>query len=178
MPAKKISLEKAKKNKLFYFVANAVVYREKDGRCLILKRDEREKVHPGKYATPGGKLEWEQFDVKKPTRINGDVLDFENAVEKLLAREVKEEASIKIDEKNLQYINSVAFIRPDGIPVILVKFAAKYKSGKVKLEPGAFTNYAWVNEKEAKKYPCIKGVAEEISKAIELFGDCIAKNGK
>jgi len=36
-------------------VANVVVYRGLDGRCLILKRHEREKVHPGKYAQPGGK---------------------------------------------------------------------------------------------------------------------------
>ncbi len=59
MLAKKISLDKAKQNKLFYFVANVVIYRESDKRCLILKRDKREKVHPGKYAVPGGKLEWE-----------------------------------------------------------------------------------------------------------------------
>ena len=56
MPANKISLQNAKKDKLFYFVANVVIYRENDGKCLILKRSEREKVHPGKYAVPGGKL--------------------------------------------------------------------------------------------------------------------------
>jgi len=49
MPAKKISLENAKKDKLFYFVANVIVFRETDGRCLLLKRDLREKVHPGKW---------------------------------------------------------------------------------------------------------------------------------
>ena len=95
MPAAKISLDRAKKNKLFYFVANVIIYRESDKRCLILKRDEREKVHPGKYAVPGGKLEWEDLDIAKPTRINGDVLDFENAVEDLLARETLEEAGWK-----------------------------------------------------------------------------------
>jgi len=46
MLADKISLDNAKKDKLFYFVANVIVYREKDGRCLILKRSENEKVHP------------------------------------------------------------------------------------------------------------------------------------
>ena len=139
MPASKISLDNAKKNKLFYFVANVVVYREDDGRCLILKRDEREKVHPGRYAVPGGKLEWENLDLKNPTRINGDVLDWENTVEKLLVREVKEEAGIEIGD-DLIYINDVVFVRPDEIPVVLVKFAAKYKSGDVKLEQGAFTD--------------------------------------
>ena len=95
-PATAISLENAKKDKLFYFVANVVVYRPSDGRCLILKRHEREKVHPGKWAVPGGKLEWKDLDVTKPTRMNGDVYDFENAVEDLLVRETREEAGVEI----------------------------------------------------------------------------------
>ena len=166
MPAETISLDHAKKDKLFYFVANVVVFRESDQRCLILKRDLREKVHPGKFAVPGGKLEW--INLSKPTRMNGDVLDFENAVEDLLKREVVEEAGIEIQD-DLIYINSVAFIRPDGIPVVLVKFAAKYKSGQIKLEQGAFTDFAWVNQQEIKKYDCIQGIPEEITKTIQLF---------
>jgi len=168
MPAEKISLKNAKENKLFYFVANAVVYRQSDNRCLILKRSEREKVHPGKYCVPGGKLEWDMLDLKKPTRFNGEVLDFEDAVENLLAREVWEEAGIEI-EKEFKYINSVAFVRPDEIPVILVKLAAKYKTGDVKIEKHSFTDYAWVNKEEIRNYDCIKGIPEEIAQTIELF---------
>ncbi|MGC9968749.1 MAG: NUDIX domain-containing protein [Minisyncoccia bacterium] len=168
MPAQKISLEHAKQDKLFYFVANVLVYRPSDGRCLILKRDEREKVHPGKWATPGGKLEWNDMDLARPTRMNGDVVDFENAVENLIARETKEEAGIEILSE-LKYINSNAFVRPDGIPVVLVKFAAEYKSGEVKPEEGSFTEYAWVNAEEVKKYDCIEGIPEEVRRAIALF---------
>ena len=169
MPAEKITLKDAKKNKLFYFVANVVVYRENDRRCLILKRSEREKVHPGKYSVPGGKLEWKDLDIARPTRVNGDVLDFEAAMEKLLVRETKEEAGIDISEDNFVYINSVAFIRPDGIPVILVKFAAKYKGGDIKLEEGAFVDHAWVNAEEVENYDCIQGIQEEVKTAIKLF---------
>ncbi len=168
MPAKKISIENAKEDKLFYFVANVVVYRESDGRCLILKRGEREKVHPGKYAVPCGKLEWKDLDLKNSTRMNGDVVDFENAVENLLKREVAEEAGIEIQDE-LFYINSVAFVRPDEIPVVLVKFAAKYKSGEVVLEKKGFTDYAWVNGEEIENYDCIDGIEEEIRKAIKIF---------
>jgi len=162
----KISLEKAKKDKLFYFVANVVIYRD-DGRCLILKRSDSEIAHPGKYCVPGGKLEWKDLDINNPTRMNGNILDYEDAVEKLLMREVEEEAGIRID-KDFKYINSVAFIRPDEVPVVLIKFAAKYKSGDVVLEK-AFTDYAWVNSLEVKKYPCIKGIPEEIGKTIRIF---------
>jgi ADP-ribose pyrophosphatase YjhB (NUDIX family) len=170
MKAKKISIENAKTEKLFYFVANVVVFREKDKRCLILKRDKREKVHPGLYAVPGGKLEWKDLDLKHPTRMNGDVIDFEDAVSGLLQREVTEEAGIKI-YSDLKYLNNMAFVRPDGIPVVMVKFAAKYKSGKVIPEKGGFTNFAWVNTKEVEKYKCIKGIKEEIRKTVELFSE-------
>ena len=168
MSAKKISIDNAKKDKLFYFVANVVVYREEDGRCLILKRDEREKAHPGKYAVPGGKLEWKDLPIEKPTRINGDILDYENSVKELLKREVFEEAGIEI-ENEFTYMNSVAFIRADEIPVLLVKFAAKYKSGEIVPERGAFTDYAWVNSEEVENYDCIKGIKEEVKKTIEIF---------
>lgn len=168
MPAEKISLQNAKEDKLFYFVANGIVCRKNDGRCLILQRSRNEKVHPSKYCVPGGKLEWKNLDVTNPTRIHGDVLDYEDAVEKLLAREVLEEAGIEI-EKELIYINSVAYIRPDGIPAILVKFAVKYKSGEVKLEKDAFSAYAWVNENEVKTYDCLEGIADEVKSAIKLL---------
>jgi 8-oxo-dGTP pyrophosphatase MutT (NUDIX family) len=168
MKAGKISLDNAKKEKLFYFVANVVVYRESDRRCLILKRAQSEKVHPGRYAVPGGKLEWKDMDINNPTRINGDVLDYENAVEELLKREVMEEAGITI-KHGLIYINSVAFIRPDEVPVILVKFAAEYDSGEVEIEKGSFTDYLWVNEEEVKNYECIDGIKEEVAQTIKLF---------
>jgi len=168
MPADKISLDNAKKDKLFYFVANVVVFREEDKRCLILKRDEREKVHGGKWAVPGGKLEWKDMEIGKQTRMNGEVIDFENAVEDLLARECREEAGIEISW-DLKYINSNAFIRPDGIPVVLVKFASRYKSGDVKLESGSFTDYKWVNSQEVQDYDCILGIKEEVEKTIGMF---------
>ncbi|MDE1870900.1 MAG: NUDIX domain-containing protein [Candidatus Micrarchaeota archaeon] len=168
MVADKISLENAKKEKLFYFVANVIVYRESDGRCLILKRSKGEKVHPEKYCVPGGKLEWKDMDLENPTRLNGEVLDFENAVEDLLEREVMEESGITI-KKGMTYINSVAFVRPDGIPVVLLKFAARYGSGEVRIEDGSFTDYAWVNSSEVNDYDCIDGIKEEVSKAIGEF---------
>lgn len=168
MKATEISTEQAKKDKLFYFVANVVVYRDSDKKCLILKRDGREKVHPNKYAVPGGKLEWKDLDLPNPTRMNGDVIDFENAIEDLLSREVQEEAGIEIETK-LFYINSVAYVRTDGIPVLLIKFAAKYKAGEIVLEEGGFTDYAWVNAEEVLSYDCIEGVREEIAQTIKIF---------
>ena len=103
-----------------------------------------------------------------PTRMNGDVSDFEDAMEDLLARETLEEAGVTI-RGPFRYINSVAFVRPDGIPVILLKFAARYEDGEVKLEEGAFTEYAWVDGKEIEQYECIKGIKDEVRQTIALF---------
>ena len=168
MPAAAISLNLAKPDKLFYVVANVVVYRTQDQRCLLLKRSEREVAHPNKFAVIGGKLEWADLDMQHPTRVNGEVLDFESAIERLLQREVKEEAGISI-KGPLHYLNNVAFIRPDGVPAILIKFAAIYHSGQVKLEAGSFTEYKWVNAREAAQLQCIEGIPEEISQTISIF---------
>lgn len=168
MPAKKISLEKAKTNKLFYLVANAVIFRDKDSKCLILKRSENENVHPGKWAIPGGKLEWSDLEISESTHLYDHVYDFENAIEDLLIREAKEEAGINICGPFL-FIRDVAFIRPDGIPVMLVSFMARYHSGEIKLEEEAFSDYRWVGVSELSAYDLIEGVDEEIKKALELF---------
>lgn len=168
MPAEKIDLEAAKPDKLFYFVANVVVYRVSDGRCLLLKRSEAEKVHPGKFAVPGGKLEWRDLDIAHPSRLNGEVLDFENAVENLLQREAREEAGIEI-QGPYAYINSVAYVRPDGVPCLMIKLAARYAGGEVAIEQGSFTGFAWANATEAKNLPCILGVPEEVARTTEIF---------
>jgi 8-oxo-dGTP pyrophosphatase MutT (NUDIX family) len=168
MPAERINLDRAKKDKLFYVVANVVVWRPSDGRCLLLRRSASEKVHPGKWCVPGGKLEWADLDVKHPTRLNGDVLDFEDAVERLLVRETREEAGIEIDP-HLTYINSVAYVRADGVPALLVKFAARYLNSEVRTEQGGFDGHAWVNAEEVKKLDCISGVPGEIAKTIGIF---------
>jgi 8-oxo-dGTP pyrophosphatase MutT (NUDIX family) len=163
----KISLDKAKKEKLFYFVSTIVVYRESDKRCLILKRHEREIVHPGKYSVPGGKLEWKDFNLNESKKHNG-VLYFDDAIEGLLKREVFEEAGIQIED-NIHYLASMVFVRPDETPVILVRFAAKYKEGEVKIDSNDFSDFTWVNEQELKNYDCIINVYDEVIDTIKHF---------
>jgi len=170
MPADKISLDNAKMDKLFYFVANAVVYRSSDGRCLILKRSEREVAHPGKYGVCGGKLEWTDIPVDKPGRVHGEVLDYPDAIDGLLIREIKEEAGINI-KLPLRYLLSMAYIRPDGVPTVMVKYAAEYSDGEVNIETDSFSDYAWVNNDEIKDYDCLLGIADEVRNTIRIFAD-------
>lgn len=168
MPADKISLAAAKQDKLFYVVATAVVYRRSDGRCLILKRSEREVAHPGKWSVCGGKLEWSDLSLEHPDRVNGEVLDYLHTIDQLIAREVKEESGVDI-KPELKYLYNMAYIRPDGVPTATVKFAAEYDQGEVVIEADAFTDHAWVNAAEVDNYDCLLGIPEEVKMTVELM---------
>jgi 8-oxo-dGTP pyrophosphatase MutT (NUDIX family) len=168
MPADKISIEKAKPDKLFYFVVNAVIYRPSDGRCLILKRSEREVAHPGKYGVVGGKLEWTDIPIDKPGRVHGEVLDYPGAVDELLRREIREESGLEV-KLPAHYLYTMPYIRPDGVPTVMVKYAVEYSSGEVVLEKDAFTDFAWVTTEEARAYPCMDGIVDEIAATIAIF---------
>lgn len=167
-PAQSISLEQAKPEKLFYVVANVVVYRQSDGRCLLLKRHDRERVHPGLYGVIGGKAEWRDYDLTRPSGYHGEVAFFSDVLENLLVREVGEEAGIEIQPKP-HYLNSVMYVRSDGMPTMLVKFCAEYKSGDVVIEQGSFSDFMWVNEREVTTLPCIGGIAEEVAETIRYY---------
>ncbi len=161
-----ISLEKAKSEKLFYFVATGVIYHPKKKRCLLLKRSAEEKVHPGLWGVIGGKLEWRDLQENKPTRVNFDVLDWEGLVEKLIQREAKEESGLKVEDP--YYLDSVVFLRPDNIPVVCFKFAVKYIAGRVKMA-AEFSDFMWVDMSESSKLKCIEGIPEEVGKTIAHY---------
>ena len=161
----KISLDKAKSNKLFYVVTNGVIYHPRTKKCLILQRSFQEKVHPGKWGVVGGKMEWEELK-DPPTRYNGIVPDWVGLVEKSLAREAFEESGLKVADP--RYLFSIVFIRPDKVPVVLLIFAVRYKSGQVKIAP-EFEGFAWVDSTEVKKFDLIEGIADEIKQAIKIY---------
>lgn len=162
----KISLEKAKQNKLFYFVVTGVIYHPKLKKCLILQRSSKEIAHPGIWGVIGGKLEWNDLKNNPITRKNFDILDWEGLIEKLIVREAMEESGLVV--RDYKYLDSVVYLRPDKVPTVCVKFAVKYKKGKVKI-PRDFDNYAWVDSREVKKYQCIQGIPEEVAKTIKIF---------
>lgn len=161
-----ISLAKAKKNKLFYFVATSVIYHPRLKKCLIIQRSKTEKVHPGVWGITGGKLEWQDLLDNNITRMNIDVPNWEGLVEKLVKREAKEESGLTIND--LHYLEDVVYLRPDKVPVVCIKFAARCKSGKVKIAP-EFDDYAWVNERELENYHHMEGIDREVKATISFF---------
>lgn len=171
----KISIDKAKPNKLFYFVVTGIIYHPKTKKCLILQRSKTEIAHPCLWGVVGGKLEWSDLENNPPTRQNHDITDWEGLVKQLLKREAKEESSLEVTDPH--YLDSVVFIRPDNVPVVCCKFAVKYKSGKVKIAP-EFDDYAWVNSTEVKKYNCIQGIPSEVKKTIEIYSSVLLNRRK
>ena len=164
IPVPPITLDKAKPGKLFYVVATGIVYR--DGRCLLLQRSKTETAHGGKWGPVGGKLEHKDLLATPPTRMNGDVVDWEHMVEDLLRREAKEECGLDVSDS--RYLDSVVFRRPDGVPVVCMKFACRGSAGDV-VFPAEFDASAWVDASTVDDLDCILGVPDEVKKTIEVF---------
>lgn len=141
--------------KAHYVVATCIVV--KNGKYLLTKRADWEKAFPGKWTVPGGKLESKDYiDTSYDTVVGKQ---WYNICERLVKREVREEAGIEI--KNIGYVTSLTFIRPDGIPTLIISLYGDYDSGEVKLSED-MTSYAWVSFEEAKNYDLIDGIYEEI----------------
>lgn len=141
------------KNKAHYLVVTGIIIRE--GKFLITKRSAAEKAFPNEWTVPGGKLELDDY-IKRPKDTSSH---WYNIFENLLKREVMEETRLKI--KNIRYLTSLAYVRSDMIPTLIVSLYADYLDGEVKLCP-ALTEYAWVTLKQAKKYKLIEGIYEEL----------------
>jgi ADP-ribose pyrophosphatase YjhB (NUDIX family) len=155
---------KYNEDKAHYISVTVIIV--KDNKYLISKRADWEKNFPGKWTVPGGKLE-------KSDYINSDKDTNEswyNIFEKVVKKEAKEE--VNLDIKNIGYLTSMAFVRSDGIPTIIVSLYANYNGGEIKLQE-SMSDYAWISVDEINKYDLIEGIAEE----IEML-DRFLKEGK
>ncbi|MFH1582427.1 MAG: NUDIX domain-containing protein, partial [bacterium] len=114
-----------------------------------------EKAFPGKWTVPGGNMEVDDY-INLPTNKAGQ---WYNAIEKSLRREVKEESNLEVDKLN--FLVDITFIRPDGLPVVILSYWADYTSGEA-IAGEDNIDYAWVTLEEAKNFDLIEGIWEEI----------------
>lgn len=134
----------------------------KDGKYLIVQRSLNKKAFPGRWTVPGGGLELEDY-INTPKQTP-DAWYF--PVIESLKREIKEEVGVEVGK--LDYLLDVAFVRPDGIPVITLSYYCDWKSGEIQLNEES-KNYKWVSVEEAKKYDLIGGIAEEIEMVDKIL---------
>jgi len=152
-----------KDRELHRITVTAIIY--KDGKYLITKRSPHKKVFPNKWTVPGGGMNVDDY-INTPVSTKSGQWYY--AIEKTLRREVKEEVNLEI--KKPVYLLDLAFISPQGTPVIVLSYYAEYDSGEIKLDEDS-TDYKWVTLEEAKQYDIIDGIWEE----IEMV-DKISKN--
>ena len=142
----------------------AIIYKEDEGqnKYLITKRSLEKKAFPGKWTVPGGGLETDDYTSMEP---NEDGLWY-FAAEKGLRREIKEEVNVEVGR--VKYLLDLTYIRPDGMPALILSFYAPYVSGEVKLDADSI-EYAWASYEECKSYELIGGIIEEIEMANRIL---------
>jgi 8-oxo-dGTP pyrophosphatase MutT (NUDIX family) len=151
-----------KVTELHRIVLTAIIYTP-DRKYLITKRSPNQKAYPNQWTVPGGGVEPDDYLSTPKTTSTA----WYRAVERALHREVKEEANLEIGKP--EYLLDLIFIRPDGIPVLVLSYFAPFVSGEVTLDPEDSTEYAWVTAHEAKTYDLIEGILEEIQEVDEIL---------
>ncbi len=149
-------------------VVPSVIIYNFERKYLLAKRSDKLPVFPGLWHVPGGGLSMDDYDHLPPTTPNHK--QWYNVIEEGLRREVREEVGIEIGKP--EYLLDVAFIRPDGIPVIVLTYFAPFATGEI-VHTEESVETAWVTLKEAKNYKMIDGIWHE----IEMV-DNILKNRK
>jgi len=144
---------KTEQNKLHEIAVTGIII--KNGKFLITQRNLNKKAFPGRWTVPGGRLELEDYiNLPKDTSHH-----WYNILEKVLKREVKEEVGLEI--KDIKYLTSITFIKPDNTPVLIVSLYADYFSGEVELDEES-VDFRWITLEEAKNYDLIEGIYEEL----------------
>ena len=146
-----------------HYVSVTGIIRNKDGKYLICKRSLNEKIFPGKWCVPGGKIEQGDF-INNPKDTNDHWFDI---FEKVLKKEILEETGIKIS--NIDYVSNLALLRPNGFSTLIVSLYGEHEEGSVKLDESELIDYAWVSLEEAKNYDLIENILEQIEKVDSKF---------
>jgi 8-oxo-dGTP pyrophosphatase MutT (NUDIX family) len=153
------------KEKTNYVSVTGIIRKSENGhnKYLICKRSPNEKAFPNKWCVPGGKIEQKDF-INTPKDTRDHWLDI---FEKTLKREILEETNLKI--KNIGYVSSLVFIRPNGFSTIIVSLFSDHDSGEVKLNNEELIDFAWVDLEEAKKYDLIENIYEQICEVEKKY---------
>ncbi len=148
-------------HRLHYIALTAII--RKDDRYLICRRSQQERVYPGKWCVPGGKLEHADIYDAQPDLP----LHWMHVLERALKREVHEETGLDIE--NIRPVRDLALRMHDGYPMVILSMCADWQQGAVCLDPKELVEYAWVTAKEAHSYDLIDDIADQIALAEERY---------
>ena len=145
---------------LHRITSTAIVY--KDGRYLIVQRSKNKKAFPGMWTVPGGGLEVDDYINSPKTTLDHWYFAIGNS----LRREIKEEVGIEVGK--LKYLLDIAFIRPDGVPAVILSYFCNWKSGEVKLNEENI-DFKWITFEEVKNYDLVPGLLGEIEMVDKIL---------
>ena len=118
----------------------------KEGKVLILQRNENEDIYPGMWELPSGKREF--FESSHNT----------------LVREIREEAGLDIEIIQPCSVFEYKIEKPNEIrDSTQINFIVTSNTSEVRLSE-EHQNYAWVSRDEINKYK----VSDETKKVIQL----------
>lgn len=156
------------RKKLFKVIITAIVVKDgkhfddAEGRYLVLQRAAHEKKFPLRWTVPGGKISTDDY-----TNLPKDTPDYwYNVLERTLKREVEQEAGIQI--QNIRYVTSLADVRADDAPSLVVSCLADFAGGDVVIEKD-MQDHRWVTRAEAKHIDLIEGIYEELEIAEKML---------
>jgi ADP-ribose pyrophosphatase YjhB (NUDIX family) len=157
-------------------VATCIVTRGE--QFLLTQRSLTEEKFPGYWTVPGGTVDEEDYTGITP---NDAGLWYE-LIEAMCAREVEEEAGVRI--KEIGYLISLAYKKRAGRAVCM-SMHAQYASGTI--APGDETTDArWVTLTEAEAMPLIEGILAELymlndirhGRAVRAWSEYVAQETK
>jgi len=153
------------KKDLHRIVATCVIYKLRRGRRPLYLIKERSKTgnspYPGMWEVVGGGLERKDYEARKKDNHDG----WENVFSRFVVpRETKEEVGLVIGPA--QPLGDFVFTRgSDDIPVLGMRYVARYLSGTVVLDEEA-TDSKWIIADEVGAYNLIGTIAQDI-KALD-----------
>jgi 8-oxo-dGTP pyrophosphatase MutT (NUDIX family) len=163
-----MNIETARENAHYIAVTGIVRKRGDDGtwRYLLCKRSEQERLFPGKWCVPGGRLQQSDF-VGTPKDTNDHWFD---VLERTLAREIKEETNLEI--ANITYVSNLALVRPNGFSTVIISLAADWAGNDVILhQADELVDYLWATLEEAKEVDLIENIWEQLAKVEQFSRD-------
>jgi len=155
---------KIKNEKLHRIASTAIIYKKvkSEIKYLITQRSLDENAFPGMWTVPGGTLEKTDYiNLPKTTKDH-----WYFGLEKSLRGEIREEVNLEVGK--VKYLLDIIFIRPDGVPVVILSWYCPYKSGKIKYGKDTI-DHAWVTVEEAKDYDLIDGILGEIEEVDKIL---------
>jgi 8-oxo-dGTP pyrophosphatase MutT (NUDIX family) len=145
-------------NELHRVSVTGIIWRQGENgfEYLITKRSPQKKAFPNMWTVPGGGLEADDYVHTPPTHAGEQ---WYNSAELALRREIEEEVALKVTD--IRYLLDLTFIRPDGVPALVLSYYCQYERGDVTLDEDS-VDFAWVSAEDAKEYELIEGIKEEI----------------